>query len=91
MMGHNLDMIQRAIDEADKKLSGVALSHNDYMVIRGEYEHKIEETRADTVWLMESYQRLIATIDSLEAEIDKLHSEILGKNRIIFQVKKALE
>ncbi len=90
MATQNLDLIQQAIEEADKKMAGVALDKNDFANIRNETDHKLEELRADTVWIMESFRRLILTIEAKEEEIDRLHSEILAKNRIIFQVKKAL-
>ncbi len=90
MSTQNLDLIQQAIEEADKKMIGVALDKNDFANVRGEADQKLEELRADAVWIMESFRRLILTIEAKEEEIDRLHSEILGKNRIIHQIKKAL-
>lgn len=86
----NLDLIQQAIDDANRQMTGLPLSPNDFRIIRGDCDTKLENLRAESVWVAESFRRLIATIEALELKIDQQRSEISEKTRIIYQIKKTL-
>ncbi len=87
----NLDLIQQAVDDAEKQLQGKPLAAYDFENIRHEYEARLDQSTSDILWLSESIRRLIATVSTLEDKINELKSELSNKNRIIFQIKKAIE
>ncbi len=91
MMTQNLDMIQQAIEDADKEMARMPLSGFDFRVLKGELDAKLDNVEVDTRWLAESCRKLVATIQSLEEKIDQLQGEVRERNRIIFQIKKAIE